>query len=206
MPARSSPSALLPSFARLSLRTPPGSARGAGRSLVVAFDNEQHSRVDSAPKAARRPSQKRCVGFIAVSRFYTTNDAGCVEGVLFIDEFFVDPDARRNKIGRCLLAYAMAQEAPRLPQRAALLVRATHPQQASARRLYAHAHFERASAVPDFRGIPKLRPTPGVEEYWEAPIGWRGCDELQGQDAQGRVYVWDTAFSSTRCAYPQSSS
>jgi GNAT superfamily N-acetyltransferase len=194
MPALSSPSALLPSFARLSLRTPTGSARGAGRSLAVAFDNEHHPRADIAPKAARRPSQKRCVGFIAVSRFYTTNDSGCVEGVLFIDEFFVDPDARRNKIGRCLLAYAMAQEDPRLTKRAALIVRATHPQQASARRLYAHAHFARASAVPDFQGIPKLRPKPGVEEYWEAPIGWRGCDELQEQDAQGRVYVGDTAF------------
>ena len=135
------------------------------------------------------------MGFIAVSRFYTTNDAGCVEGVLFIDEFFVDPDARRNKIGRCLLAYAMAQEDPVLTKRAALIVRATHPQQASARRLYAHAHFARASAVPDFQGVEKLRPTPGVEEYWEAPIGgWRGCDELQGQDAEGRVYVGDTAY------------
>ena len=65
MPALSSPSALLPSFARLSLRTPTGSARGAGRSLAVAFDNEQHTRADSAPKAARRPSQKGCVGLIA---------------------------------------------------------------------------------------------------------------------------------------------
>ena len=193
MPALSL-STLLPSFARLSLRNPTGSARGQGRSLSVAFDNERNSREDSAPKAARQPLQRKCVGFIAVSRFYTTNDAGCVEGVLFIDEFFVNPDARRNKIGRCLLAYAMAQEDPRLTKRAALIVRATHPQQASARRLYAHAHFARVSAVPNFQGIPELRPKPGVEEYWEAPIGWWGCNELQEQDAQGRVYVGNTAF------------
>lgn len=191
-------SALLPSLACLSLRnrppTPTGSARGAGRALSAAFDEEQRPRADSAPKAARRPSQRRCVGFIAVSRFYTANDAGCVEGVLFVDELFVDPGARRNKIGRCLLAYAMAQEDPVLTKRAALIVRATHDQQDSARRLYKHADFARAKAVPDFQGIPKLRPAPGVEEYWEAPIGWRGCDALQGQDAEGRVYVGDTEF------------
>lgn len=190
-------SALLPSLARLSLCTrpiPTGSARGAGRSLSVAFDEEQDPRADSAPKAARRPSQKRCVGFIAVSRFYTTNDDGCVEGVLFIDEFFVDPDARRNKIGRCLLAYAMAQEDPTLTKRAALIVRATHPQQNSARRLYTRAHFARAEVVPDFQGLPKLKPKPGVEEYWEASIGWRGCDELKEQDVEGHVNVGDTKF------------
>lgn len=192
-------SALLPSLARLSLCSrpiPTGSARGAGRSLSVAFDDEQQERprADSASKAARRLSHKRCVGFIAISRFYTTNDAGCVEGVLFIDEFFVDPGARRNKIGRCLLAYAMAQEDPTFTKRAALMVRATHPQQGSARRLYTWAHFARTKVVPDFQGIPTLTPEPGVEEYWEAPIGWRGCDELQGQDVEGHVYVGDTAF------------
>lgn len=190
-------SALLPSLVRLSLCTrpiPTGSARGAGRSLSVVFDEERDPRAESAPKAARRSSQKRCVGFIAVSRFYTTNDAGCVEGVLFIDELFVNPDARRNKIGQCLLAYAMAQENPALTKRAALIVRATHPQQEAARRLYKQADFARAEVVPDFEGIPKLTPTQGVEEYWEAPIGWRGCDVLQGQDAEGRVHVGDTEF------------
>ena len=191
-------SSLLPSLARLSLRTNPatrtGSTRGAKHSLSGTFDDQQSPNVDSSRKVARQQSHRKCVGFIAVSRLHTDNDTGDVEDVLFIDEFFVDPEARQNKIGRCLLAYAMSQGSLVGMKRAALIVRATHPQQAAARHLYKSAHFARATAVPIFRDIPKLKPKPGVEEYWEAPIDWKGCDALQEKDAEGRVRVGDTEF------------
>ena len=192
-------SSLLPSLARLSLCTKPttqtGSTRGAKQSLSGTFDDQQSPNVDSSRKVARQQSHRKCVGFIAVSCLHTTNDTGDVEDVLFVDEFFVDPDARQNKIGRCLLAYAMSQGSLVGMKRAAMIVRATHPQQDAARHLYEQAQFARATVVPIFQGIPELKPVSGVEEYWEAPIDWKGgCDALQEKDAEGRVYVGDTEF------------
>lgn len=192
-------SLLLPSLARLSLRTNPttqtGSARGAKQSLSGTFDDEQSPNGDSSRKLARRQSYRKCVGFIAVSCLHTTNNTGNdVGNVLFIDEFFVDPEARKNKIGRCLLEYAMSQGSFAGMKRAALIVRSTHPQQKWARHLYEQAQFAHAEVVPNFQGIPKLEPQPDVEEYWEAPIDWKGCDALQEKDAEGRVYVGDTEF------------
>jgi ribosomal protein S18 acetylase RimI-like enzyme len=191
-------SSLLPSLARLSLRTNPttqtGSTRGAKQSLSGTFDDQKSPNVDSSRKVARKQSHRKCVGFIAVSWLHTDNDTGDVEDTLFIDEFFVDPEARQNKIGRCLLAYAMSQGSLVGLKRAALIVRATHPQQAAARHLYEQAQFAHAEVVPTFQGIPELEPVSGVEEYWEAPIDWKGCDALQEKDPEGRVYVGDTEF------------
>lgn len=202
-------SSLLPSLARLSLRTNPatqtGSTRGAKQSLSGTFDDQQSPNVHSSRKVARQQSHKKCVGFIAVSRLHTANNTGDVEDVLFIDEFFVDPEARKNKIGRCLLAHAMSQGSLAGMKRAALIVRATHPQQAAARYLYKSAHFARATAVPIFQDIPKLEPDPGVEEYWEAPIDWKGCDALQEEDTEGRVYVGRTDFFIDSMPIPPSS-
>ena len=188
-------SALLPSLARLSLRTTAtGSGRGGGnggrRALSLALDEA----VVAPAKTARHALDKVCVGFVAVSRLFFTNSDGRREAVLFVEEFFVDEDQRGKGVGRCLLAYAMGQENHALTRTAGLVVRSAE-QQAKARQLYAFMDFKPREDVPSFEvDDPNDAVSPGEDEaYWQAPIqvNPNKC-VLQGQNATGQVYIKDT--------------
>ena len=200
-------SALLPSLARLSLLGKPresttGSARGAQRALSPALDA---STSGVAPKAARRASTKVCVGFVAVSRLYYKQKAAlkkgadCLEGVLFIEEFFVNEDYRGKGVGRCLLAYVMSLEDQYTSKTAALIVRSKAPQQERARKLYRAMGFypERLPAFVMGAGMeldPAQSDDPEVkEEYWDATLeSHHGKCNLQEQDAAGHRRIKGT--------------
>ena len=166
--------ALLPSLSRLSLRR----TRATG---VTTRAGQAHG----------PPPTKKCVGFVAVSRLDNTEDG---TGVLFIEELFVVEAKRRQKIGRCLLAYAMGQQDPAAVPRAALVVRLAK-QQASALRLYEHARFAVMEDVPPLvdsltKEDAQISPAEN-QQYREAPIGYSDC-ALQGPDAEGRMTVAET--------------
>lgn len=192
-------SALLPSLARLSLRTKAtGSGRGGNggnggrRALSPALDES----IVAPAKTAKRALAKVCVGFVAVSRLFFTNADGRREAVLFVEEFFVDEEQRGKGVGRCLLAYAMGMEDPRTTRHAGLVVRTRAPQQAKARELY-----ERVLGFKDTRDVPPFElddpddaVVPGEgEAYWQAPIRVDPSKcVLQGQNAAGQVYIKGT--------------
>ena len=166
--------ALLPSLSRLSLRRP----RATG---VTTRSSQSYS----------PPPAKKCVGFVAVSRFDNEEDG---TGVLYVEEFFVVEAKRKQKIGRCLLAHAMGQQDPAAVPRAALVVR-VEKQQAAALRLYERASFAVVEDVPSL-----VDPVTGEnaevspaenQQYREAPIGYSDC-ALQGPDAKGRMFVAET--------------
>jgi hypothetical protein len=166
--------ALLPSLSRLSLRRT--------RATGVTTRSGQ---------SCGPPPTKKCVGFVAVSRLDNTDDG---TGVLFIEELFVVEAMRRRKIGRCLLAHAMGQQDPVAVPRAALVVRLAQ-QQASALRLYGHAHFAVVEDVPSLvdpltKEDAEVAPAKD-QQYREAPIGYSDC-ALQGPDAEGRMTVAET--------------
>ena len=187
---------LLPSLARLSLRTrATGSARGGNggrRALSPALDES----LIAPAKTARRALTKVCVGFVAVSRLFFTNADGRREAVLFVEEFFVDERQRGKGVGRCLLAYAMGQEDSALTRHAGLVVRTKAAQQAKARDLYERVMgFKATEDVPSFElDDPDDAVDPGEgEAYWQAPIRVDPSKcVLQGQNAEGQVYIKGT--------------
>jgi len=173
---------LLPSLARLSLQQPHTTSGRPGRSRTLWFDDAQRE-------------VKTCVGFVAVSRL-AVRAGGKVEGVVFIDELFVQDESRKQGIGRCLLTHAMKMEDHSIFTKAALVVRVHAAQQAAALRLYERLGFLRVRkrALRDFGTgeDAEVDPEDGVEAYMEAPINLDAC-ELQEPDAEGRVFVQGTS-------------
>lgn len=172
---------LLPSLARLSLQQPRVTSGRPGRSRTLRFDDAQRE-------------VKTCVGFVAVSRL-AVRAGGKVEGVVFIDELFVQDESRKQGIGRCLLTHAMKMEDHSIFTKAALVVRVHAAQQAAALRLYERVGFLRVRkrALRDFGTDEdaEVDPEDGVEAYMEVPINLDAC-EFQEPDAEGRVFVQGT--------------
>ena len=180
---------LLPSLARLSLQQPRVTSGRPGRSRTLRFDDAQR---------AEEPTQtlvKTCLGFVAVSRL-AVRAGGKVEGVVFVEELFVQDESRKQGIGRCLLTHAMKMEDHSIFTKAALVVRVHAAQQAAALRLYERLGFLRVRkrALRDFGTgeDAEVDPEDGVEAYMEAPINLDAC-ELQEPDAEGRVFVQGTS-------------
>ena len=156
---------LLPCLSRLSLRAPNiGSDAAESKAQSSAA-------VDAVPELV-----KKCVGFLAVSRF----TRGDVNGplVIFIEELFVHEDVRGRGLAGCLLKGAIGTEEYGDASTASLVVRSNATQQEYARRLYGNLDFLPLPAPP--------RKPPGnlTEPAWLDPLGERTAVNLTPKPAR----------------------